>query len=77
MLLVLTQFYFWAILIIVIASFVAQGAYHPALVLLQQLVDPIIAPVRRVLPTLGPLDLSPMVVILLIYIVEDILRRSI
>ena len=77
MLLVLTQFYFWAILIIVIASFVAQGAYHPALLLLQQLVDPIIAPVRRVLPTLGPLDLSPMVVILLIYIVEDILRRSI
>jgi len=76
MLLVLTQFYFWAILIIVIASFLAQGAYHPALLLLHQLVEPIIAPVRKILPTLGPLDLSPMVVILIIYIVEDILRKS-
>ena len=76
-LLVLTQFYFWAILIIVVASFVAQGAYHPALILLHQLVEPIMAPVRRILPSLGPLDLSPMVVMLVIFVVEDILRRSI
>lgn len=75
-LLVLMQFYKWTIIIIVIASFVTQGNYHPALALLNQLLEPIIGPVRRVLPSLGPLDLSPMVVLLIIILVEDILMRS-
>jgi YggT family protein len=60
----------------VIASFVAQGSIHPALQLLQQLLEPIMAPLRKVLPTLGPLDLSPMVVLLIIILVEDILMRA-
>lgn len=75
-LLVLMQFYKWTIIIMVIASFVAQGSFHPALQLLQQLVEPIMAPLRKVLPTLGPLDLSPMVVLLIIILVEDILMRA-
>ena len=75
-LLVLMQFYKWTIIIIVIASFVAQGSYHPALALLNELLEPIIGPVRRILPSLGPLDLSPMVVLLVIILVEDILMRA-
>lgn len=75
-LLVLMQFYKWTIIIMVIASFVAQGSIHPALQLLQQLLEPIMAPVRKVLPSLGPLDLSPMVVLLAIILIEDILMRS-
>lgn len=75
-LLVLIQFYKWNIIIIVIASFIAAGTTHPALQLLQQLVEPLMAPVRKILPSLGPLDLSPMVVILLIIVVEDFLLRS-
>lgn len=75
-LLVLLQFYKWTIIIIVVASFIAQGSYHPALALLNQLVDPIMAPVRKILPNLGPLDLSPMVVLLIIILIEDILIRS-
>ncbi len=75
-LLVLMQFYKWTIIIMVIASFVAQGSYHPALQLLQQLLEPIMAPLRKVLPTLGPLDLSPMVVLLIIILIEDILMRA-
>jgi YggT family protein len=75
-LMVLLQFYKWTIIIIVVASFIAQGSYHPALALLNQLVDPIMAPVRKILPSLGPLDLSPMVVLLIIILIEDILMRS-
>ena len=75
-LLVLLQFYKWTIIIIVIASFVAQGTYHPALALLNQLVEPVIGPIRKVLPSLGTLDLSPMVVLLIIILAEDILMRS-
>lgn len=75
-LLILLQFYKWTIIIIVIASFVAQGSYHPALQLLNQLIEPVMSPVRKALPSLGPLDLSPMLVLLLIIVAEDILMRS-
>ena len=73
MLHVLVGFYWWTILIVVIASFVAQGTNHPALALLNQLVDPLIAPVRRILPTLGPLDFSPLVVLLALTLIQDAL----
>lgn len=74
-LLVLVGFYWWTILIVVIASFVAQGTHHPALALLNQLIDPLIRPVRRILPTLGPLDFSPLVVLLALTLVQDGLRQ--
>jgi YggT family protein len=74
-LLVLVQFYWWTILILVIASFVSQGGQHPALTLIGQLVDPLIAPVRKVLPNFGPLDLSPMVVLMLLYVAQTFLVR--
>jgi len=75
-LLVLTQFFKFTIIIIVIASFLAPSGYNPVLALLNQLLEPIMAPVRRVMPNLGPLDLSPMVVILAIILIEDMLSRS-
>ncbi len=75
-LMVLTQFYLWSIIIVIIASFVAQGSPHPALQLFYQLIEPIMAPFRRILPPLGPLDLSPMVVILIIFVIESMLRQA-
>ena len=69
-LLVLVVFYWWTILIVIIASFVAQGNYHPALAILSQLVEPLLAPVRKVIPSLGPLDLSPIVVLLGLRLVQ-------
>lgn len=62
---VLTLF-FWLILVRVIVSWVGGGGYHPALPLLGQLTEPLIRPVRRMLPDLGGIDLSPMVTILLL-----------
>jgi len=76
MLLILLQFYFWTILIVIIASFVAQGNYHPVLALLHQLTEPLMAPIRKVLPPLGPLDLTPMVVIIILSIAENILTQA-
>ena len=75
-LLVLMQFYTMVIIIVAIASFIVQGAAHPALMLLHQLLEPIVGPVRKVLPSLGPLDLSPLAVLLIIILIEDILMRS-
>ena len=69
--LVLIQFYWWTIIIVIIASFVAQGTYHPALGLLSQLAEPILGPLRRIIPPLGPLDLSPMVAIVALTVLQN------
>jgi len=45
----------WSILIVVVVSFINQGSFHPIVDLLELLLEPIIAPIRRVLPTMGPL----------------------
>lgn len=62
----IVQMYIWFIIILVIASFVAQGADNPALKLLSQVTDPLMAPARRFIPPIGMLDISPIVVILLL-----------
>lgn len=50
--------------------FVGQLAYF-----LDRVTAPLLAPVQRVLPTLGGIDLSPIVVLLLLQFVETIFMR--
>jgi YggT family protein len=67
------EIYFWGMLIMVIASWVAPNSYNPALILINQLLDPVIRPIRRIMPDLGGLDLSPLVMILGIQLLEVLL----
>ena len=68
----LTQFYFWIIIIMVIASFIAPGNYNPVLDLINQLVSPIMSRLRKVIPPFGPLDLSPMIALLVIFVIQNL-----
>lgn len=43
--------------------------------MLYRLTDPVLAPIRRVLPNLGGIDISPVVLILLIYFLRNLLRE--
>lgn len=72
-LLLVTEVFWWSILIGVIASFVAQGNQHPALQVVAQLTDPLMEPVRKVLPSAGGLDFSPLVVILGLGVIQQLL----
>ena len=60
--------YFWLILIRVILSFVGQGSYHPMVPLITQLTDPVLRPIKRLLPDLGGFDLSPLIATLVIFL---------
>lgn len=51
------------IFIYALLSFVAQGARSPATALLAMLCEPVLGPLRRVLPVLGGIDFSPLVAI--------------
>lgn len=65
----------WSILIAIIASWIAPGNYHPALALLHQITEPVLAPARKLLPALGGLDLSPILVFLILGVVERLLPQ--
>ena len=53
---------------------------HPLLAtfanLVHQITEPILAPIRRVLPTFGMFDFSPMVAIILLVVIQEVLIRQ-
>lgn len=57
----LLYLYFWLIIVRIVASFFATDRYHPIFPLLMQLTEPLLAPLRRAIPPLGPFDLSPLI----------------
>jgi YggT family protein len=74
-LLLIIRAFWWGILIMIIASFIAPGSNHPALILLHQITEPILAPARKLIPPMGGLDFSPILVFLLIGVLEQIIRE--
>ncbi|MGQ7249857.1 YggT family protein [Halomonas sp. V046] len=70
------KIYFFALIVMIILSWVAPQANHPGALLVMQLVEPIMAPVRRVIPPLGMLDLSPIVVFIGINLIDGIVVGS-
>ena len=59
----------------VIISWLPISSEHPISVVLHQVTEPILGPIRRVLPKLGMLDFSPIVAILLIVVIQNVLLR--
>ena len=60
----------------VLASWLNIGPsspFFPVINLLYQITEPILAPIRRVLPSFGMMDLSPMVALLLITLVQRLI----
>lgn len=68
------QFYVVALLIYVLLSWVAPGTRSPATDLLARLCEPLLRPVRRVVPPIGGLDLSPLFVLIGLQAVQILLR---
>ena len=56
-----------------LAAFGGMNVQHPILSLISQIIEPIMAPARSIIPPMGGLDFSPILVILLI----DVFRHSI
>lgn len=62
--------YFWGMIIAIIASFIAPMAHNPALMLVNQLVEPVMAPLQRIIPPMGGLDFSPILLFLIINVLK-------
>jgi len=76
----LLHFLFSAVIVVVIAravlSWVSPDPYNPIVRIIIQLSEPLLFPVRRRMPVLGGIDLSPMLVILAAYFLDDFLVPS-
>ena len=66
--------YFWAVLGSVIISWVAPGSYHPGPQLITQLTEPVFKLARKVIPSLGGLDFSPILIFIIIQIMNSQLK---
>ena len=79
LLITVLDLYFYVILAAVIASWLVGfgiiNSYNPIarsiLRALHSLTEPIFAPVRRIIPAIGGLDLSPLIVLLLLQFLRN------
>ena len=62
--------YLFAIFISVILSWIAPQTYNPAVLLIHQLIEPLMAPIRERLPAMSGIDLSPLVALLILKLVD-------
>jgi YggT family protein len=65
--------FLFAVLIRVILSWVNPDPYNPAVDLLTRLTDPIMRPAQRLIPPISGIDLSPMVVMVGLVLLEMLL----
>jgi len=65
---------FWGLLIMVVCSWIAPQSNHPALMLLRQLVEPVMAPIRKIIPDMGGMDISPIFAFLALNVVQILIK---
>jgi YggT family protein len=66
------------LIVLVIVSVILSyfmDPYHPIRRGLDRIVEPMLSPIRRVVPLLGMLDLSPLVLIILIQVLGGLVVR--
>jgi len=49
--------------------------YHPIRRAIDSVVEPLLAPIRRIVPLIGMLDFSPLILIILIQVVSNLIIR--
>ena len=65
----------FVIFIRVLLSWFIVGRYNPAIIVLDDLTEPILSPLRRTIPRLGIFDITPMVAIGILYFIPAIFGR--
>ena len=64
-----------SLLIMIIASWIAPGSAHPALALVNQITEPLMKPFRRILPPMGGLDISPIIVFMVLQVLSVVVAH--
>ncbi len=70
---VIETLFVWMIIINMILSFV-MDPYHPVRRTLDNILAPLLNPIRRVVPLVGMFDFSPLVLIILLQIASSLIK---
>ena len=73
----LIDLYTIVVLAVVIVSWIRLSPGNLLSQLLHKLTEPVLAPARRIIPPLGGLDISPMLVLIALRAIRSVLIRSI
>jgi YggT family protein len=65
--------YMWIIIARALISWVNPDPYNPVVRFLYRVTEPVLRPIRRRMPAMAGLDLSPMIVLLGIYLLKRLL----
>ena len=69
--------YMWIIIVAALISWVNPDPYNPVVRLLYRATEPVLRPIRRVIGNrLGPIDISPLIVVLVIMFLKRFLVVS-
>ncbi|MCM8812042.1 MAG: YggT family protein [Candidatus Omnitrophica bacterium] len=68
--------YTWIIIFRVLASWVNPDPFNSVVQFLHKATDPVLEPARRIIPPIGMIDISPIVVLLLLQGVQHFLVRT-
>ena len=66
----------WLLIIHVVLTYF-MSPYHPIRRTIDRVIEPLLTPIRRIMPRTGMIDFSPLVLLILIQLVEFILVRLI
>jgi YggT family protein len=69
---IISQFIILLVIVKVILSYF-MDPYHPVRRTIDNLVEPMLAPIRRVVPLIGMFDFSPLILIILVQILSSVL----
>ncbi|HEY8330044.1 YGGT family protein [compost metagenome] len=70
------KIFFFALIASVILSWVAPHSHNPGAQLVNQLCEPLLMPIRRILPNLGGLDISPIFAFIALNLVDMLVIRN-
>ncbi len=74
---ILLSIYKWVIIIAALISWVSPDPYNPMVRFLYSVTEPVLRPIRRIIGNrLGPIDISPIIVILVIIFIQMFLIGS-
>jgi YggT family protein len=65
--------YIWVVIARAVITWVNADPYNPIVRFLRQVTDPLLMRIRRFVPIMGGMDLSPMVLILIIIFLQSFL----
>lgn len=75
-LLMVIQIVFWLIVVRAVISWFSPSPYNQIVQFLYSVTDPMLNPIRRILPRTGRFDLSPMVAILILIFLKLFIVRA-